>query len=170
MNNIITPQEFSQFRNVSKKLDTDKINECIKLAQNIDLYDVLGEFYFDLLANLDNPDYADLLSGNTFIVNGENYYQSGLKSLIADYTYARYIYTINVNLTPFGATYKDSQDSQTIDRNMLKDLTKQTQIDASIKFKMIDKYLMVNKVKFPRYKNNNNPDINTFGQKFTIIK
>lgn len=170
MSNIITPQEFASFRNVSKKLDEGKINECIELGQSIDLYDVLNDFYFDLFENLDSEDYQDLLSGSTFTINNQKYKHAGIKSLLADYAYSRYLYLINTNHTPFGYQQKYTDDSQPVDRNFIKDLVKQNQIDTSIKFKMIDKYLVTNKAKFPRYKNHNNPNINTFGQKYTVIK
>ncbi|OCK42529.1 hypothetical protein BA195_10155 [Tenacibaculum soleae] len=170
MNNIITAKEFAEYRNISKKIDEGKINECIKLAQSVDLFDVLNDFYFDLLQGVNEPEYNELMSGGTFTSEGKNYYQEGLKSLLADYTYSRYIYVINTNHTSFGYQQKYTEDSQPVDRNFIKDVVKQTQIDASIKFKMIDKYLQTNKAIFPRYSNNNNPDINTFGQRFTIIK
>lgn len=170
MNNIITPEEFATFKNISKKLDEDKINECIKLAQSVDLYDVLGEFYFDLITDLNAPQYADLLTGSTFTLNNKKYVQDGLKSLLSDFTYARYTYLINVNYTPFGLQSKYTDDSNQVDRNLIKDIVKQTQIDANIKFKFIDKYIRANSSIFTRYINNNNPDINTFGQRFTIIK
>ncbi|WP_339875216.1 hypothetical protein [Olleya marilimosa] len=168
-NKIITPQEFGSFRNISKKLDTEKINESIGLSQSVDLYDVLGDFYFDLISDLENPDYADLLSGCTFTSNNQTFIHDGLKSLLADYTYARFTYVMNVNYTPFGIQSKFTDDSSPVDRNIIKDIIKQTQIDANIKFKMIDKYLLANKGLFPRYKNNNNPDINTFGLRSTVI-
>ena len=47
MTNLITAAEFASFRNISKKLDTGKIDEAIKLAQQSDLLDILGEFFFD---------------------------------------------------------------------------------------------------------------------------
>ncbi|WP_067151048.1 DUF6712 family protein [Pseudotamlana agarivorans] len=170
MNNIITANEFATYRDVGKKIDTDKINECIKLAQSVDLYDVLNDFYFDLIENLNNQDYQDLLSGSTFTCNGSNYYQEGIKSLLSDYTYSRYVYSVNTNLTPFGAVTKFSQDSTPVDRNLLKDISKQTVIDASIKFEMIDKYLKSKSSLFPRYSSGNNPNINTNSQRFTVIK
>ncbi|MBP0904849.1 hypothetical protein ACFSKN_04720 [Mariniflexile gromovii] len=170
MSNIITAQEFATYRDVGKKLDTNKIDECIKQAQTIDLYDVLNDFYFDLIENIDNEEYADLLSGSTFTVKGQSYIQAGLNSLLADYTYNRYMYSVNTNLTPFGAVTKLSNDSQPIDRNLLKDISKQTQIDASIKFQMIDKYLKNNSSRFPRYSTGNNENINTGSQRFTVIK
>ncbi|MDP2686448.1 MAG: hypothetical protein Q8O62_04450 [Aequorivita sp.] len=167
---LLNPTEFASYRDIGKKLDTAKINECIKLAQSVDLFDVMGDFYFDLLENKTNEDYENLFSGSTFIIDGKNFIQEGIKSLLADYTYARFIYKINTNITPFGATTKLSDNSEPIDRNLLKDLTKQTMIDADVKFRIIDKYLKANSTTFPRYRSGNNPNITTYSQRFTVVK
>ena len=166
---MITATEFATYRNISKKIDTSKVNECIKLAQNIDLFDVLGDFYFDLIVNLSASTYQDLLSGSTFQIDGKNLIHEGLDSLLADYTYARYIYLINTNHTPFGLQSKYTDDSNPVDRNMVKDIVKQTQMDADIKFQLIDKYLRQNSTTFSRYSSGDNSGINTFNQRFSIL-
>ena len=168
-NRLITATEFRNQRNISKKFDVDKINQCIDLAQSIDLYDVFNDFYFDLLANKDTAPYADLMSGATFTINGETYIQVGVKSLLIDLAYARYVYEINTNHTPFGMTQKITPDSQPIDRNMIKDLVKMAQTDADVKFRMIDKYLRNNASTFTRYIKGDNTSINTFSQRFSIL-
>lgn len=174
MQRLITAQDFGKFKDVGKKLDTQKINECITEAQMVDLFDYLDEFLFDVVENREDPTYADLMNGSSFVVDGLNYSHIGLKAFLADLTYPRFIYKVNVNLTPFGAVQKLSQDSSPVDRNVLKDIAKQTQIDADIKFKAIRKYLEINKSLFPRYNSGscsggNNPNIHTFSQRFSKL-
>ncbi len=166
---MITTTEFKSFRDVGKKLDTDKATEAIKLAQGVDLYDVLGDFLFVVLDNVDSVSYADLMTGSTFTYGDITYQHDGIKSLLADYTYARYVASINVNFTPFGAVKKLSNDSEPVDRNTIRDTVKLAQQDASIKFSFIDKYLLSDTVTFTDYWTGNNPNINTFGQRFSII-
>lgn len=166
---ILTPEEFTNYRSISKKFDAKKIGECIEQAQNADLYDILGDFLFDVLSNKDTQSYQDLLSGSTFQIDGETYTHFGLKSLLADFTYARYMYVINSNHTPFGFQQKLTDDSNPVDRNMIKDIVKQTQIDAGIKFRIINKYLVENESTFTRYCTGNDSSINTFGQNFSIL-
>ena len=166
---LITVKEFTEFKNVGRKIDEPKIRECIELAQSVDMFDNLDEFYFDVLENKTSAAYRDLMVGSSFTVNGERFRHEGLKSLIADYTYARYLYIINANLTPFGATTKLTQDSKPLDRNILRDMVKQSQVDASVKFRMIDKYLRENEGTFPRYCKKNNSFINTYSQKFSTL-
>lgn len=165
---IITSEDFKNFRNVSKKLNTDKIDECINLAQTVDLQDKLGDFYFDVLDNKDSATYADLMTGCTFTVGGESFTHEGIQSYLADLAYSRFLYVINTNQTPFGIVQKVTDDSQPLERNMIKDLVKQAQIDASIKFRIIDKYLKENASVFTRYKSGGTNDINTFSQYFWV--
>lgn len=154
MDNIITVEEFIAFRNVSKKVDAEKINECISLAQKSDLNNILGDFFFDVYKNRNNPDYEGLLNGLEFEYCDEVFIHDGVKSLLADYTYSRFMYMINVNMTPFGAVAKETQDSKAIDRNHIKDLSKQAQIDASNKFNIIQKYILSKPELFSRYCSN----------------
>jgi len=169
MNRIITAEEFADYRNISKKLNTDKINEAIGQAQQSDLLGIMGDFYFDVMNNLTNDDYQNLLNGCDFTYTDCNQEEvsvshegikaqeevsvshEGIKALLADYVYARYITMININLTPFGAVSKSMNDSEKVDRTVLRDLSKQAQIDASYKWKYIEMYIKENEDLFPAY-------------------
>lgn len=151
MNLLITAIEFASFRNISAKLDTPKIEEAISLAQQSDLLEILGDFYFDVVKNATEASFKDLIDGSEFTYQGLTYEHAGIKRLLADFAFARYLYTVNVNLTPFGAVSKLSQDSEGIDRNTIKDLSKQAQIDAGVKFRFIEKYLLSKPEVFSRY-------------------
>lgn len=167
MSNLITVTEFATFRNISEKINVKKTNEEIGLAQKSDLYDILGDFFFDVLDNAEDVSYSDLMDGSTFEYCDESFTHDGIKALLADFTYARYIYMINVNLTAFGAQSKFTEDSNGIDRNTIKDIAKQAQLDANIKFKTIQKYLLSNPDNlFDRYCKTQNVDAGFFSQKF----
>ena len=151
MDYLITAEEFATYRNISSKLDSGKINEAIALSQQSDLIEILGDFYFDVVKNADEASFTELLSGSEFEYNGATYVHAGIKALLADYTFARFIYMININMTPFGAQSKFTQDSEGIDRLTIKDLAKQAQVDAGIKFKFIDLYILSEPTTFSRY-------------------
>lgn len=157
MDRLITYTEFAAYRNISQKLDTGKINEAIDLAQQSDLINILGEFYFDVIKNKDESTYADLLNGCEFEYEGEDFEHVGIKKMLADYAYARYIYIKPVNDTSFGFQFKETQDGTNVDRNYLKDMQKQAQIDAGIKFKYIEKYILSEPDLFSRYCESNKP-------------
>lgn len=148
MSNIITNDEFKAYRNITYKVDENKITNSIKQAHS-DLKEVLGDaFYFDVIKNQNESSYSELLSGDEFDIDGNIFIQDGLKSLIADYAYARYLYEVNINHSPFGMVQKQSNNSEPIDRNMIRDLVKQVNIDASRKFEIIKVYLDANKETF----------------------
>ncbi len=103
MNKIVTATEIKNYKDIGNKIDENKINPIIEQAQLTELKDMLGsEFYFDVLNNLDNPIYQDLLSGSTFTYNEITYNQDGLKALTADYFMAKYVMQINTNITRGG--------------------------------------------------------------------
>ena len=165
MTNLITATEFATYRNISQKLDDGKIDEAIALAQQSDLVEILGDFYFDVIKNAADPAYADLMNGSEFTYCDEDFEHAGIKKLLADYTYARFIYMANVNLTPFGAQKKFTQDSEGIERNHIKDLAKQAQIDAGNKFKFIEYYILSDPTTFARYCKNKSQGTGFFSYK-----
>jgi len=149
MNNLITHTEFSELKSISKRYDDDKVNKSITQAMT-DLREVLGvSFYFDVISNTETAEYTTLLDGGEFSVEGLTYVHDGLKSLVADYAYARYLYEVNTNLTSFGMVGKNNQDSTPVDRNMIKDLVGQTNKDAGRKWELIEDYLEANIELFP---------------------
>lgn len=163
MNNILTFDEIKILKDVGKTPDKDKINQILEEAQITNLKDVLGsQFYFDLIDNLDNPNYQDLLSGSSFAYQTINYYQDGIKALLSDYFMAKYVLQVNVNFTPYGATVKESNDSSPVERNTLKDISTQQMQLASSRWEIIKMYLDSNFNLFPNWKNGtcNNSSIN----------
>ncbi|RZJ67695.1 MAG: hypothetical protein EOO50_05275 [Flavobacterium sp.] len=152
MTPIITIDDLRLKKDVAKTTDTDKINPIILQAQDVDLRDYLGmHFYFDVLSNLETPSYQDLLSGSTFMQNGVQFAQDGLKSMLIDLTYSRLMLEINVNITPFGATTKLTVDSEPTSQAALKDKAQQNRESAASKWEIIKLYLDDNKQLFPHY-------------------
>ena len=170
MNNIITHIEFAELRNISNKYDNDKAEASIAQAHG-DLREALGSaFFFDVMKNQDNADYADLLEGSEFIKDEMVYYHEGLKALVSDYTYGRYLYEINANPSPFGMVTKNSNDSQPVDRNMIKDLVGQANKDAVRKLQLIEDYLDVNKETFSIWAKQQESGIDTSDSSFSSTR
>ena len=156
MNNIITANEAKTLKDLGNKIDEQKVNSIIEQAQITELKDVLGsKFYFDVISNINNSAYQDLLSGSTFSYDGVSYYQDGIKALLADYFYAKFVLVINTNITPFGATVKHSPDSEPADRNSLKDISTQQMQLAGARWEIIRMYLDANRTTFPKWRDNN---------------
>lgn len=155
MNNIIVPQEIKNFKDIGNKVDDKKIIPIIEQAQVTNLKDALGDrFYFDLLNNLETEKYQPLLDGCSFTYFGINYYQDGIKALLADYFMSKYVLQINTNFTPFGATNKTPQDGELADRNSLKDISTQQLQLAGSRLEIIKMYLNSSTAIFPEWHNN----------------
>jgi D-mannonate dehydratase len=148
MSKILTPIEFQNLKNISRKYDTDKVEQAITDGQ-VDLSKVIGTaFFYDLEKNVLEPEYLDLIEGSEFIQDDLAYYQDGIKALLAEFAYSRYLWQININHTPFGAVSKQYDDGQTTDRHTIKELVKQSNIDADSKWQNIKGYLNINKETF----------------------
>lgn len=155
MNNILTVVEFAELRSISKKYDIDKVEQAITQAHG-DLREALGDaFFYDVMKNQVDAKYTDLLEGSEFTKDDFILYQNGIKSLVADYAYARYLYELNINHSPFGIVNKNSQDSSPVDRNTIKDIVKQTNQDAARKWDLIEDYLNVSEEIFTVWKKAN---------------
>lgn len=154
MANLITAAEFVALKKISVKYDSVEVDKAIEAAEETDLYNILGDFYFDVKENADEAEYSELMAGSSFEYCGEKFIHKGIKALLADYAYSRYIFTINFRLTPFGAQTKLHNDSKEVDRQTIKDLSKQAQIDAGAKFEVIKKYILSKPQLFTRYPQN----------------
>lgn len=172
MENIITPEQFAGFRaDISKgwNKETDKIKRVITEAQTVDLFDVLDSFLFDVIKNLEETPYQDLLNGSEFTISGQTFMHIGLKNYLANLAYVRYLTLTNTTHTPHGFVSKINDNSEPVNWNQIRDIRKDTQTTNAIQFKMIDKYLCANPSLFPNYRGNNNPNINTFSSNFWTI-
>lgn len=156
MSQLLNIDELRELKDLGSKVDVAKINPIISQAQDSDLRDFLGaRFYFDILNNLDNPNYESLINGGNFTVAGQvpqvEYRHEGLKSMLADLFMAKFIVQINTNITPFGATIKHSDNSEPADRNTLRDLATMNSQMAGSKWEIIKMYLDENSEQFPAY-------------------
>ncbi len=170
MDNLITPAEFAEFRKISKKIDEDKVKENISLAQENDLQNALGDFYFDLVKNYESAEYADLMNGSEFEYCGDTFIHHGIKKYFADLVFARFITDVNTNLNPFGITKKVTRDGEHVDESVIRAKSKQAQQDAAIKFRIIEKYLKSKPDLFERFCRGENKSTNFNSLKLTNTK
>lgn len=141
---IITVDELKAFRNLGFKVDVAKAEEAIKEAMQVELYDAYGNFSFDIIKNKDEDSYVDLMSGSEFTISGKVFIHAGIKSLVADYAFARYLDKLKMNLTPFGITVKRSDDSEPVNVKTVDSIIMKALQDADVKKTIIDRYLTEN--------------------------
>lgn len=112
---LISKEEISNYRDISRGVKDDKINPFIDDAQFQDLRPLLGErLYYDLVKNSEDQKYVELLDGGEYEYNGFTYNNPGLKKVLAIYTYARYVLFGSFTDTAFGFVQKTTQDSQAV--------------------------------------------------------
>lgn len=156
---LINSTELKTYRDIGNKIDIDKVNESIDLAQTVDLYNILGDFYFDVVANAGT--WSDLMDGSTFVVGSLTFTHSGIKRLLGDLAYARYAKMINANFSPFGMTIKSTPDSNPVSEGAIKDIVIDAKRDADVKFRVIEAFLKTDKTTYSRYFSSTDNDVNT---------
>lgn len=159
MTPLISRQEIQQYKQISNRINDDKLNQIILETQFDDILPLLGERLFnDVLSNTAN--YTDLLDGSTYDYNGITYTNYGLKSVIANYFYARYTMFGDVIDNPFGMTTKlNPNESKQIDYSTKKTFYQANRNTAYNYWLNVERFIL--RTKIPLYKgceqiNNNN--------------
>lgn len=170
---IITPQQFADTRDdISSgwQKEIGKIQRCIDEAEEIDLYDVFGNFYFTVKENHNSSDYLDLMNGSSFVENGVNKSHIGLIKYISGLAYSRYLPLAGKVHTPHGYVTKLNNNSEPVNYQSIKDERRDVDVTLSIQLKRILEYLSVNTSVFEAYNLTDNPNINTNNIKTSTLR
>lgn len=170
---IITIEQYATARaDIAPAYDKEeaKIQRCIDEAEQVDLYDVLGDLYFEVVANKANPDWADLMNGSTFTYLGKNQIHIGLIKYIAGKAYSRYLPMSQSTHTSHGYVTKLNQNSEPVNYNAIRDERKDVDTTLEVQFKMIENYIRTKPDLFGSYDSENNPNINTNKIKTTTLR
>ena len=109
---LISRAQIQQYKQLSSSGYDAKLDQITLDAQFIDLRPLLGErLYNDILIKVEagSTEYDDLLNGSTYDYQGITYSNYGLRVVLANYIYARWIMEGDVTDNPFGATRKLNQ-------------------------------------------------------------
>ena len=113
---IINRNDIAERRQISKSVTEEKLSEYIYEAQINDLQGLLGpNFYADLLQNLDTVANQALLNEGTYTYNGDTYTNYGLKAVLAEFAFSRYVLTGGQTDTPFSLVEKIDPNSTPVD-------------------------------------------------------
>lgn len=131
-NYLIEKADFAEIRDISNNVDFDKrIKPYVREAQEFDIRPILGaEMFYDLLKNSADDNYTALLDGLDYTYADVNYSFVGLKTIIAYYTYARFIPHDNVRSTPSGMMGKTNEFSERISKSEIDRIVNQNQSAA----------------------------------------
>lgn len=152
---LITRYDIEQYRQISKtsgKVSDDILNQSILDAQIVDVQPLVGsDFFNDILRNVSN--YQSLLDGGDYTYKNKTYSNYGLKAVIVFYAYSRYVMFGSTVGTQYGFMEKLNNESQHIDINMKKSVSKSNEKIAFNYWQNVKLYLDRNKDLYPEYKN-----------------
>lgn len=154
---IITQNDFSCIGDVAKHCNVPKLCTAINESENFDFLPlVCGEFYVDILANLANPLYVNLLNGGSFLgCNGKNDVHFGLKKVLVYYAYSRYIMINQYNDTANGLVQKTNEFSMPTPYKDLLAFSNKYRDMGNDAWQKTLKYLCKNKDTFSKFNSKN---------------
>ena len=119
MQPLITRSDIARYKQISKTLHDDKLNEQILDAQLLDIAPLIGESLFNKIVS-SPQDHIDLLDGGIYEHDGISYTNYGLKMVLAYFAYARYIMFSSAIDTPFSVVEKLSDNSRPVEASAKK--------------------------------------------------
>ena len=113
---LITPEDLAPYKDVSENLDLERFNTFVIDAQFADirlflgrkLYTALQGDYDEVLKTFVDQRFIDLWDG--VVVDDAQFY--GIKGALVQYTYARLLDNIQLNITRAGVRKFDDEESE----------------------------------------------------------
>lgn len=158
MTELITISDIKAIKGIADNVNTVKdLAPHILEAQLFDLRPFIGdEFYLSLVDDFNSSpslaDYSDLFNGVRYTYGGNSYEQYGIKTVLAYYTYARYLAQGGVKDTPSGLMLKNSTHSSHVSDKTITRLVAQATSAAKAHEDMITDYLSRNAASYPLWK------------------
>jgi len=163
---IISRQQIQVYKQISKSIYDDKLNQIILETQFQDLRPLLGERFFNDILNEESDStgvYNDLLDGNTYEYQGITYTNYGLRCVLANYIYARYTMFGDVIDNSFGQTIKlNPNDSQPLSSSLKKSLYQMNRDLAYNYWLNVRDFIIRNSTDYPLYNDCYTSDNKTF--------
>ena len=122
---LITLEDLEPYKDVSENLDIERFNSYVIDAQFADirlflgreLYTALQTDYDEVLKVFSEPRFTELWEG--VIVKNSQFY--GLKGALIQYTYARLLDNIQLNITRAGVRKFEDEESEEVTQNQIRD-------------------------------------------------
>ncbi len=145
---LTTKQEVSEYFNISIGRSEKEFNAFIYEAQEFYLKPLLSEHLYNELIQIPNK-YDFILNKHLYWLNNSTgLSHEGLKSVLAQFTYAIYILKGNITDSSFGIQQKTNPNSEPISYQERKDWYYRHIQQANALFKDVEKYI------YYRYKSN----------------
>jgi hypothetical protein len=129
--------------------DTD-FEKYIIQAQKFQLRKLMpGKFLFDLIKNSEAENYQAVLNSGEYTYEGYTYYHEGLKTVIAYYAYALYVFQANNKSTSFGLVVKHSGQSEPVHYNERRDWYNEFKAQAGQLWEDVKMFIERNEDNYP---------------------
>ena len=172
---LITLQDFVDFRGMTSNINFDKeLKQHVIDAQDFELRMFMGEsFYLALETDFNQvpslPIYSDLFNGVKYVYNSDNYEQPGIKRLLVQYAYSRYVAAGGSTSTAFGMVQKNHQHSTPTDSKLIGQISAKARSGATNYEDRIKTYLNRKSDDYPLWKCTNKKRTVAGGYKITAI-
>ncbi|WP_129714670.1 DUF6712 family protein [Pedobacter sp. SYP-B3415] len=153
MNLLITTADIREIRPIAQAIDDiNKVEPFIAEAQQVELKDLLGvEFFYAVLASPDS--YQTLLSGGTYNTSqGHAIAFNGLKTVLAYFSYARFLMNDNMKHTNAGFVNKVNQFSQPASQSQITAKYQDARSMAFSHWSDVILYLDTNRQQYPLWR------------------
>lgn len=129
------------------------LNDHIRNAQESDIRGLMGDaLYYALIKSPSDSRFVDILEEKEFIgVDQYTYYSFGIKTALAYYTMARYMYYGAAVNTPFSTKIKENDFSRDMSFAEKKDQYIERQNLAFEKWKSVERFIYENNTVYPEF-------------------
>jgi hypothetical protein len=148
---LIQPIDLKRFTFVDGNLDSDKLLQFVKIAQDIHLQAYLGT---DLLDKIKTDIVAGTLTG-VYLTLLETY----VKPMLIHWAMVEYLPFAAYNVTNKGMYKSTSENAETVDKNEVDFLIQKSRSLAENYSQRFVDYMVYNQSNFPEYTSNSNNDI-----------
>ena len=156
---LLTPEALLEYRDATKNLDTDRIDQSIREAQIDEMQQFLGdELYLIMMKDWDDVNlefttaiYNELWFGVDYIYQSKEIRFHGLQPAISLYAYARMLDTIQLNVTRAGVVNFTEDTSEPTEQAQITTKVKSARSQALVYLSRADKFLKENISDYPQY-------------------
>ena len=148
---LIKPIDLKRFTFVDGNLDSDKLLQFVKIAQDIHIQSYLGT---DLLEKIKTDIVAGTLTG-VYLTLLETY----IKPMLIHWAMVEYLPFAAYNVTNKGMYKSTSENAETVDKNEVDFLIQKSRSLAENYSQRFVDYMVYNQSNFPEYTSNSNNDI-----------
>ena len=168
---LITKDDIRGFwTSLDKNFTEEKLMPYILRAQQTDLKEFFGDaFYYDFVTNILDAKYQSLLNGGEYVYNGYTIYHSGVKQLLAAWSYKRILANINVSVGRASVVDKETAESVRHENDIIFTRSQEADSEAMRLQAEIRQFLNNERTEYPIW--NRGSEVNTLNDtSFKITK